>query len=73
MGKMIMVGFFILSAMNLAILGYVTGKYNTLDEMEEVYEQKENEKNRETAIFDGVCYRDRKFKRIDYNLREIRG
>ena len=73
MGEVIVIGFFILSAMSLAILGYVTGKYNTLDEMEEVYGQKEDEEGSEAAILDSVCCRDRRYKRIDYNLREIWG
>ena len=71
MGQVIFIGFFALAAMGLAFLGYVTGRYDAYEEMEEEDEQEEAEKESEAALTTRIRRFTRKHKRIDYNLREL--
>ena len=69
MGQVIFIGFFSLAAMCLATLGYFTGRYDAMEEMEGRYEQEKDKAEREADITARIRCHNRRHKRIDYDLR----
>ena len=72
MGQVIFIGFFAAAAICLAVLGYFTGRYDALMEMdrrEEDDEQKKIKEERAADLTDRIRRSYRKHKRIDYDLR----
>lgn len=68
MAQCIVIAFFCLAAVSLAVLGYATGYYDAIERKEHENDIEENET---FDNFDHIRAVSRRNKRIDYNLREL--
>lgn len=68
MAQCIVIAFFCLAAVSLAILGYATGYYDAIERKEHENDIEEDE---EIIDFNRIRPGARANKRIDYNLREL--
>ena len=73
MGQVIFIGFFAAAAICLAVLGYFTGRYDALMEIEEREEEEDEQEKikeeREAYLTDNIRRYYRRHKHIDYDLR----
>ena len=70
MGELIVIGFFTLGAIGLTVMGYVVGRIDEIEMEEEKRSEEKRQENREKAFIDRIRSRSRKYKRIDFDLRE---
>lgn len=68
MAQCIVIAFFCLAAVSLAVLGYATGYYDAIERKEHENDIEEDE---EIIDFNHIRSGTRADKRIDYNLREL--